>query len=157
MFSFETLSFYRGLSNRYEVAHPTVHATRMDRQPRDTRQNIHDVADNWFFERFGVRYRSQAVFVSSDTSVAAAYAASPDHIVRVIPLGAYKYCWSSQLSDLLEIGMHNPDIEDFKSDLVNAHYKEDCLDDAHRLGHEVMIFCESYVCIPVNSVVQVHK
>ena len=154
MSSFEVLSFYRGLSARYDIAHPSVHTTRKDRRPRDMRKHFHDVADDWFLAKFGVRYRSQAVFVSSNVDVASAYAATSNHIVRVIPLGPYRYCWSSQFSDLLEVCLHSPDIEEFKEDLVNARYKENCLEDAHRLGHEVMIFCESYICIPINNVVQ---
>jgi len=154
MSSFEVLSFYRGLSARYDITCPTVHATRKDRRPRDMRIHLHDVADDWFLMEFGIRYRSQAVFVSSDLGVAGTYAATPNHVVRVIPLGPYRYCWSSQFSDLLEVGLHNPGIEEFKEDLASARYKEDCLEDAHRSGHEVMVFCESYICIPMNSIVQ---
>jgi hypothetical protein len=119
--------------------------------------DLHNAADDWFLENFGVRYRSQSIFLSSNTNTAAAYAATPDHIARIIPLGPYRYCWSTQLSDLLELCMFRPDIDTLKRELRSAHYKEDSLEEAHRLGHEVMLFCESYVCLPINCIAQQHE
>lgn len=157
MSSFEQFSFYRGLSDRYEIAHPTVHKTRKNRCPRDMRQDLHTAADDWFLGEFGVRYRSQSIFLISKVDIAATYSATPLHVARIVPLGGYRYCWSSQLNDLLEICLSNPDIDSFNSDLASAHYREDCLEEAHRLGHEVMLFCESYICIPVGSTVYAHE
>ncbi|WP_460095236.1 hypothetical protein [Pseudomonas sp. S2_B03] len=156
MSSFETLGFYRGLSRHYEIAHPTVHATRKNRRPRDMNLDLHNAADDWFYETFGVRYRSQSIFLSSNITTAAAYAATPDHIAKIIPLGPYSYCWSSQLSDLLELCMSKPEIDTLRTELKNSNYKENGLDEAHRLGHEVMLFCESYICIPVNCITEKH-
>lgn len=157
MSSFEKLAFYRGLSKNYEISQPTVHATRKNRLPRDMQQYIHEAADNWFFESFGVRYRSQSIFLSSNINIVSAYAATPDHIARVIPLGPYRYCWSSQITDLLEICMHATDVNIFRDELANSRYKEEGLADAHRLGHEVMLFCDSYVCVPINCQINKHE
>jgi hypothetical protein len=144
MSSFEKLAFYRGLSKNYEISQPTVHATRKNRLPRDMQQHIHEAADNWFF-------------LSSNINIVSAYAATPDHIARVIPLGPYKYCWSSQITDLLEICMHATDVNIFRDELANSRYKEEGLADAHRLGHEVMLFCDSYVCVPINCQINKHE
>lgn len=157
MSSFETFAFYRGLSEHYEIAHPTLHATRKNRCPRDMSVDLHNTADDWFYESFGVRYRSQSIFLSSNINVAAAYAATPNHIVRIIPVGTYRYCWSSQLSDLLQLCMCRPDIDTFKDDLKCSSYKEDGIEEAYHSGHEVMLFCESYVCIPTNCIAQLHQ
>lgn len=154
--SFESLIFYRGLSSQYDTTYPSLHQTRKNRQPRDVASDVHNAADKWFFNRFGVRYRSEAIFVSSDKNIASAYASSPAHVARIIPLGPYSYCWSRALSDLLQVCMHNPSIPDLVTELDSANYIESDLEGAFRLGHEVMLFCDSYICIPVNSTIQQH-
>lgn len=156
MASFESLEFYRGLSSRYDIQHPSVHYTRKGRRPRDVAENLHQIADSWFSDRFGVRYRSDAIFVSSNLNVVAAYAYSPEHIARIIPLGAYSYCWSSRLTDLLEVCLRKPREDELIEELNDADYKETDLESAYRMGHEVMLSCDSYICIPMNVVVQRH-
>lgn len=69
-----------------------VHVTRKDRRPRDLSPEIHASADEWLMKNFGVFYRSQSVFVTSDLNVAIAYADSPAHVARVVPIDNYSFC-----------------------------------------------------------------
>lgn len=101
MASFETLNFFRGVSVRYNCQHPTIHETRRNRQPKDSPINFHNVADSWFFSRFGIRYRSQSLLVTSRLLTAGVYAATPAHVMRILPLSEYRYCWSPNVMDLL--------------------------------------------------------
>jgi hypothetical protein len=147
--SFETLSFYRGVTGPMPVDKPTVRQVRTGRRPLHLPLSVHNDADAWFYEKFGVRYRSESIFVTGSKFVASSYAESPSHIVRIVPLGNYKFCWSAQRSDLYfycSTGM-KLSIEAY---LEQSFYIEEELRKAHASGNEVMLFCETYVSIPVS-------
>jgi hypothetical protein len=80
------------------------------------------------------------------------YASSPAHVMRVVPLSEYRYCWSPRTSDLIFAAakLESADANDIDIYLDGADYREDGLADAHISGHEVMLFCEVYVAIPVG-------
>lgn len=147
--SFETLAFYRGLSNISGMVAPFIIKTRKDRKPRDLPKYIHERADAWFNQQFGVRYRSQAAFVTGSRFIAQNYAKSSGNVVRVIPLGAYSYCWSPKNSDLLFYHAKQTSIE-VEAYLSSSEYTESGLGSACASGNEVMLFCDSYVAIPVH-------
>lgn len=152
MDSFETLTFFRGVSARYNLQHPTIHRIRRDRRPKDASILFHNIADGWFRSYFGVPYRSQALFLTSRKLTAQVYAATPAHVMRILPLSDYRYCWSPNAVDLLFAakkleGANRSEIEDH---LVSLGYREDGLVEAHAAGHEVMLHCERYITIPVH-------
>lgn len=154
MNSFETLTFFRGVSSRYDPQHPTIHRTRFDRRPRDTSIDFHRVADEWFRLRFGIPYRSQALLLTSRQFTAQTYAATPAHVMRILPLSDYRYCWSPKAVDLLFAakkleGASQGEIEEH---LASLCYREDDLAEAHATGHEVMLHCERYIAIPAHLV-----
>lgn len=151
MSTFESLVFYRGVSKDNPTDYPYVKTTRKDRKPRASSEHFHKIADQWFLENFGVAYRSQAIFTTSLALSAGTYAASEKHLVRVIPISAYKYCWSPIISDLLFTAKDyaKANEEDINLKLDSAGYREDDLLEAHKSGHEVMLFCDEYICIPV--------
>lgn len=150
MESFETLVFLRGVSERFDPTHPTVHTVRKDRRPKDSSIVFHSIADDWFDNKFGVRYRTQAIFVTSRALTARTYAASDRHVMRILPLTAYRYCWSPEISDLLAVigGLKNKGRDEIEKVLSSLKYREDNLKEAHDSGHEVMLFCEQYITIP---------
>lgn len=145
MESFETLPFLRGIST--VISHPFVAQTRKDRRPRDLAFELHEVADEWFLKRFGVRFRSQSVFVSSLHVVASGYG---PQTVRIVPLGNYRYCWSRSTSDLLSI-LKGAAVGQVQGLMDAAQYVDVDLAAAHRDGHEVMLYCDEYVAIPFES------
>ena len=69
---------------------------REDRKPRDTPPFIHKVADDWFFKKFGVRSRSNAVFTTFDY-YSADYYGKPFY---VFPIGKYTAVSSPVIEDL---------------------------------------------------------
>ena len=154
MQTFEVFPFLRGTSTRYPIDRPYVGIPRRNRRPRDLSEPIHHAADDWFFRRFSCRFRSQALFVSPQLLVAAGYGATPDHVVRILPLGAYQYCWSRKTSDLLSVLKQVTNIEDVEQELVGADYTNSDLRGAHESGHELMLFCDRYVAIPVSQLVE---
>lgn len=148
--TFETLIFLRGMSARYPTDRPSICIARQDRSPKDTSAAFHAAADRWFEETFGIRYRSAATFVSAGRITAGAYAATADHVMRVIPLGVYSYCWSPAIKDFLflENEMQRAGDSDVWARLNHAGYRCHGLDEAHASGNEVMLSCERYVAIP---------
>ncbi|WP_156368605.1 hypothetical protein [Duganella sp. Leaf61] len=147
-FSFESLKFFRGVGEDILVDRPTIHKTRMDRRPRDLALGLHEEADNWFNMRFGVRYRSQALFITGSWTAARAYAASDQHVVRIIPAEQYRFCWSATLRDLLEYHTTANANESISNFLERNLYSEDDLKAANVSGHEVMLHCSEYIAIP---------
>lgn len=144
------LAFYRGTSKGEPSEAPYIGTTRKDRKPRNIANAIHLRADDWFENRFGVKYRSQALFLSSSRFTAQHYAASEKHVVRIIPLGTYKYCWSPNVRDLLS-RFKEPSAVDHVNDILGAAgYIESDLLGAHKSEHEVMLYCEKYIAIPLH-------
>jgi hypothetical protein len=152
IFSFETLEFYRGVSVRFPIDRASVQVPRHDRKPKHLSSALHEAADKWFDAKFGTPFRSKGLFISSRIITASAYAASPDHVVRILPLSKYQYCWSPRISDLLFAANAVPDEdpERFTAFLADGDYRCDRLADAHVSGHEVMLLCDRYVAIPAD-------
>lgn len=150
--TFESLAFYRGMSSEYPADKISLVVPLKNRRPRNSSLAFHEAADQWFEYRFGVRYRSQAVFVTAKPEAALVYASSPSQVMRVIPLSTYKYCWSPYVSDLLfaatQYASGSP--EEVGAYLDQAKYRESELNDAHESNHEVMLLCERYIAIPVG-------
>jgi hypothetical protein len=152
MSSFETLCFFRGVPAKYPTDRAFVRKPRKDRRPKDSSTNFHVIADAWFLERFGVRFRSHGVFVTASAFIAQAYAASPAHLVRVVPLTRYRFCWSPSVSDLLFTAkeLAHASAPEIVRRLEGAQYQDVDLASAHASGHEVMLSCDEYVSIPVG-------
>ncbi len=150
--TFESLAFYRGMSDKYPTDRPSVVIPRRDRRPRNSSTVFHEAADQWFASCFGIPYRSHGVFLTSRPEAALAYAASPAQVMRVVPMSPYTFCWSSKVSDLLFAAMTFADAppDAINAFLTDAGYQEDGLEAAHASGHEVMLSCERYLAVPVG-------
>lgn len=159
MSTFESLSFYRGVSAKYPTDRPSLLTPRRDRRPKNTSKDFHDVADGWFKSRFGIAYRSCGLFLTSKLLSATTYAATPDHVMRVIPLSRYRYCWSPTVTDLLFVAnrMATSSAETIELYLNSVGYREDSLEDAFKAGHEVILYCEQYIAIPVHLLGKTNK
>lgn len=150
MKTFETLKFYRGVSSNHPLDRAVVIKPRQNRRPRDTKIDAHELADKWFLSKFGIAYRSQSVLITSQFYIAQGYAASPAHVVRVIPLSDYKFCWSTKISDMLMLCMSPSDTRPLEKRLEEAGYIDSDLHSAHDSGNEVMLSCNNYISIPVG-------
>ena len=140
------------MSSKHSVDAPLIKEPRRNRRPKDSPENFHQAADKWFLQKFGISYRSQGVFVTSRRLTAQAYAASPAHTMRIVPISAYRYCWSTKVSDLLFAAkkMINASEEEIHQFLLGAGYQDHSLEEAHASGHEVMLYCERFVAIPAG-------
>lgn len=149
--SFENLSFFRGVSNPLQSQEPKLYSTRKNRIPRDMPTEFHTDADIWFESTFGTKYRTQSVFVSSNLFTATQYAHNKSlaNVIRVIPIGPYKYCWSEKYNDLLSYVQYSDKLT-IHEYLSLGNYTETNLDNASQTGNEVMLACDQYIGVPVN-------
>ena len=153
--------------------------TRQNRQPKDTRQSIHDVLGDAFKHRFGINFRSNSVFCFPNEKLSYHYG-SP---CMMLPIGDFQYLWSPFIYDAFNVfdvtntinmplAMKNGlvavnSIEDgsyitptyldnIKKLILSgaAKYKQDglreLLNDTNA-KNEVMVYCKDYYLIHTNN------
>lgn len=133
------LNLFRGMRN-FE-GNEKIIKTRKYRKPLHTPEHIHKEADAIFENKFGIKFRSQSVFCTSDIDVASAYG---DIVVRVEPIGDYKVCWSPTCSDFTDIMNTNMNVSQF---IINHKYQVGDVLSAIDSKNEIMLYCESYKVI----------
>jgi hypothetical protein len=89
--------FYRGMKKPYPQDEMVKIIPRSDRIPKDTQQELHDVADMILKEKFGWKPRSEGVFATSSYVEAHAYSNKNPHII--FPVDGFKYIWSPKITD----------------------------------------------------------
>jgi len=133
---------------------------RTDRIPKDTPVKVSNMVDDALYKKFGWKPRSEGVFVSSSCHTAEHYG-DPFYF---LPIGPYKYIWSTKVADLYadinyefktKTGkpISNINIKGHE-DMVEAYIKEyvdSCLDrnisNAITFSKEIMFKCSSYYLI----------
>lgn len=123
------------------------HGPVRNRRPRNTPEWIHLIADKWFFDNFGVNYRTEALFCTGDKTIACYYG----NIYPVAPLDGYSFCWSPEIKDLFK-SVSNMAIEDGDSTSVielleRGNYRTEDLVNAIASGSEIMIKAEEYLIL----------
>lgn len=147
-YDLDTYSLFRGISSkalgRMEDTHidylymsPGSYSAR---KPSDTPLHIHDHANKMFTQHFGVPFRN-GIFVTGNARMAKAYGG----VAQIIPIGDFKYCWSPQIHDFIQV---IPDVDtDMNSQLseidqlVANEYSTTNLKQAILSHHEIMIYC----------------
>lgn len=90
-------SFYKSYSSLRDFGKTQ---TRKGRVPVDTPIEIHNMFDEMFEKKFGLKPRSQSLFCSKSLKVARNYADNVDDVYIVIPLGNnLKYAYSKKILD----------------------------------------------------------
>lgn len=152
-FDFDLL--YRGMKNKPNFFIGNI---RPDRRPTDTPVSIHEFIDNWFYKKFGVRFRSNAMFATKNSFSAATYGAS----YIVFPIGEFKYCYSNDIEDVYVDMLDMISSDDFlnfteeeKDDyfdeltkkIENSNYTNQNLKTTENANSEIMINCKTYLAI----------
>ncbi len=134
-------------------------ARRKGRQPMSLPQELSDVADNFFQDRFGWKGRSDGVFVTSNFSLSMGYGIP----YLVLPVGKTSFIWSPKISDLFDeyytisdkwIDNQIPKSEWpdlFEETLFTAKYTAQHLTDALKTRHEIMLNCDQYIIIDASQ------
>jgi len=143
---------YRGVEHKPSAPAVIRSARLTTREPRDTTNNIHDVFNEIFVERFGAPFRN-AIFVTGSRMAALEYG----ELVTIYPIGEFKYLWSPEFRDLtraLEI-YHDPDfdlIDQVRNIINKGNYKTTDLKQAIKSGNEIMLWCEKYYVVSSKRV-----
>jgi hypothetical protein len=137
------------------VSEFTINDCPVNRKPVDTPIYLHNIVDNWMLAKFGIRYRSNAVFATGSGSQASAYG----HRYAVYPIGNFTFCWSPTVYDLTK--QFKPAWTQATADedggegrmveaLDNAEYQTTDLARAIKSRHEVMIHCKEYIMVDLE-------
>lgn len=100
---------WRGVASTFDrdFAYSTV---RQDRNPRDTNSVFHKLLDDYLYETFGFRYRSQGLFATTDIEIASDFG---DPYI-IFPTGDVKACWSNDVTDVFDAFFSSADRHIFK-------------------------------------------
>lgn len=88
------LVLYRGTAK--PVTKTMILPVRKDRKPSDTPEYLHYILDGYFYQRFGIKARSQTVFCTQSLMMAKRYGGA----VSVIPKGKATFIYSRKIQDL---------------------------------------------------------
>jgi len=146
---------------------------KRDRRALSTPPRLHYIADDWFYDKFGRRARTESLFCTGAKSQATYYG----EVHAIFPVGRYKIIWSPLVKDLYllaeqafteasKLVKRKYGAEDLASyqnkvmtragellihNLNNASYRGGELIPALRSHHEVMVSCDEYYAIEVGT------
>jgi hypothetical protein len=124
----------------------------VSRAPKDLSFENHKIADEWFLDNTGVRFRSNAFFTTGRIEEAFGYG----ELGIMLPVGKFDFCWSPNIKDLYiairENVQHDAESgEDFViRTLIEGDYRLNWNLKAAIASHkEVMVHCDyAYLVTP---------
>ena len=129
---------------------------RQNRKPKDTPEEIHQWVDKWFYEKFGIKARSQTLFCTSDRTSAHTYG----KIYYIFPIGKFEVIWSKEHMDLYKRAYMDMGIERYKEYFLDNYqytYTKGKPVNALKSGNEIMLYCKEYYMLswsnPINHMV----
>lgn len=143
-----------------------IRKVRKDRQPQNSLPFDHDVMNAWFDENFGVKHRSESLFVAGGSKIDELTELYHDTYYGVFPIGDFKFVWSPEYFDVwAELDTSYPQStrnDEEKANrkqqvlkiLTNGKYSDKDLQSALRSGNEMMIECDEYVIVPADMMVK---
>ena len=151
-FALKTHPMYSGRKNTVFDQKPYVfRSVNQAREPRDSSQFVHKIADSFFREKFGIPYRTTSMFVNGSYNEAKIYGIP----AIVIPVGEFDYCWSPHVEDLYlytdQAGISNhlnnnnnsSVVNELEEILMHANYQHNKrLQTAIESKNEIMISCK---------------
>ena len=145
---------------------------RKNRRPKDTPIEIHNIFDNHFQKKTGIRLRSNSLFCANDKDIAQGYG-RPYYI---FPIGKYQTWYNPKILDLYTY-FHNADVkksldihitipeplklistkikEDYEYEKLFNNYVENIVD-GYKKGFpkkgdiEIMLYCDKYLAVNYN-------
>lgn len=142
-------------SGRSHNAKTFTRKVQQERQPLDTPPTVHKVLDLKFQKAFGVKARSQSIFCTGRSSLAALYG----HPFLIFPMGKFKYLYHPEIKDLynhirftIMFDLDVSSIEDFevfedRIDQLVKEYKNKDLVKGVESGNEIMVQCREYFAV----------
>lgn len=118
------------------------------RAPSNSNAFVHNVADGWFLERFGVAARSSTLICSTSAKQAAKYVGPAGCLGIITPIGACQIIYSTNVIDFLQYFTDGvtADWSSVRQWLEEQYYQ--CVPSPRLISREhtgeVMVYCESF-------------
>ena len=87
---------FRGIKNLRQNGILTKSRCPVGREPADSSEIMHQIADDWFYDNTGIRFRSNSIFCSGRMNDADDYGI----VTIMIPIGNFDFCWSPTVHDM---------------------------------------------------------
>ena len=141
------MQLYRGFVEPIENGLHENHYLTIPRKPKNSHANVHEVADEWFNNKFGIRARTQTIFCTPDIEQAKEY--GKPYKLNVVKDSNCKLVFSPLVKDFIEIVVDINDVNSNKEiidwlegkayEVVTSPY-----DLPAEFCGEVMLYCEKY-------------
>lgn len=79
------------------------------RRPKDSNFSVHEVADQWFYDKFGIKARSETIFCTRNCHQAAEYGEA--YRITVPDTMSYQLIYSVNVDDFIKIEDEIDDLE----------------------------------------------
>ncbi|WP_236179222.1 hypothetical protein [Pseudomonas mosselii] len=137
-------NLYRGFSGQLTAPEQVNIFYNTPRTPKDTHMKIHEAADRWFFEKFGIYARSRALICTTDLSQAFSYGIT----YQITPEPPSPIVYSTSVRDFLE---HQIDLDILTEESIREWLDKMNFKLVHNTSEidqnffgEVMVFCEKF-------------
>jgi len=129
---------------------------RQDRKPLSTSTKMHAIIDDYFYEKFGLRARTQGVFGYGQEG--RKYVEEFGEPYAVFPIGDFKYVWSPKVKDLTynmwSLTSEQQKAADpafMKEYLDSKKYKTNGLKAALKTDHEISVLCNKFYSLKAKD------
>lgn len=112
----DEITLYRG-SQRSGDDKTVIENVRFDRKPSDMPLMVHDIIDVWFYQKFGIKARSQSVFTTPSLVFANRYG----NPTAVLPKGDATYIFSNEVKDLYHVLGKAELVKQFKDEVQHPY------------------------------------
>lgn len=93
---------FRGFNTYFmDGEYPNIYR-QTPREPKAANTLVHQFADAWFHDRFGVRARSATILCTTLVEQASLYAGATGSLAEIVPLGDYRVIYSTRVKDFLD-------------------------------------------------------
>lgn len=148
---FSEHSLFRGHRCRNSSEVLTLHSPSA-RLPVHTPPAVQVEIDNWFENRFGIRFRQRSLFSTGSLEVARSYAGDYGEVRVLRPAADFCFCWSPVCEDLYAEYENLRYGESIPMLLDRLQFRCDDLQSAILSKNEIMLVCSSVRATrPINS------
>lgn len=102
---------YRGINKESFLEPMSIIKHRDDRLPTNSTKVAHDLLDDYSLEKFGIKMRSNSLFVSGNYYMATDYAYNTKNVYIVFPINHFSFIWSEKVDDFYASAINMPDAQ----------------------------------------------
>lgn len=110
------MKIYRGFVGSVEFGLNENENLTRSRKPRHSETCLHDVANQWFYDKFGIKARSETVFCTPNCHQAATYGEAYE--ITVPDTMSYQLIYSINVDDLINIRYEIDDLKN-KDEIID--------------------------------------